>query len=132
MKNLIRSKALLFMTMLIMFTCTILVAAGVEVLEGDPLAAILELVLNFKSMAPLALASAVIVFLVQAGRKFFPSSGVRKAVVTVLSVAYVIIQNVLSGGLGWVESGVLVLFTMGGATMIYNYAIKPLLKKAPA
>lgn len=95
---------------------------------GDPLQTLLNLILNIKTMSPIAIASAVIVIAVQIADKFFASSNLKKAAVAILSVAYAVVQALISG-LGVVEALALVLLTMGGATMIYNFVVKPFLKK---
>lgn len=107
-------------------------AESIEVPEGDPLATLLQLILNFKALGPVAIAALVVTFVVQGLKKFFPpaSSNVSRAIVTVLSVAYGIIQQVISG-LSVLDSLVFVLLTMGGAVMIYEFAIKPFLPKSP-
>ena len=104
-------------------------ADGIEVPEGDPLATLLNLVVNFKTLGVLGIASAVTVLVAQGIKKFVPeynNSAVAKGVVVLMGVVWAIIGKVMTG-VGAVEASALVLFTMGGASVIYDYILKPLL-----
>lgn len=98
--------------------------------EGDPLAALLNLILNFKAMSPLVIGSAVVTILVQSLKKFLPSGNVVRAVVTGLSVIWAVLQSLI-GGLSILDASVMVFLTMGGAVAIYEFAIKPFLPASP-
>jgi len=105
-------------------------AAGLEVPEGDPLAALLNLVLNFKAMGPVAIGSLATTIIVQSLRKFLPSSIARKGAVVGLGVLYAVLQSII-GGLGILDALVLVLLTSGGAVALYEWVIKPIIKPKP-
>jgi hypothetical protein len=115
---------------LLCFTSLVLWAEGLEVPEGDPLAAALALWTQWKTATPIAIGSLIITFVVQALKKFLPSSGVTRVVVVLGGVAYTILQKIMTG-MGWAEALVLVLLTMGGAVLIYEMVIKPLFPKKP-
>lgn len=119
-------KFLIFVPMLLV---TALVwAADLEVPEGDPTQSLLALILSWKSLGGVGIASGLISVVVQSLRKFLPSSGVKKAVVVTLGVVYAVLQMVLGGG-GIMDALVTVLLTSGGAVAIYEWAIKPLFPK---
>ena len=121
------------MKVLIAFSCLFLItaicfAADLEVPEGDPLAALLDLITNWKALSPIGLGSGIIVVVVQSLRKFLPSSNIRRAIVVVLGVVWAVLQGLLNG-MGALDMIVMVLLTSGGAVLIYEAAIKPFLKK---
>ena len=128
MKNL-----LLVLTLgLVLGTCAVLRAAGLEVPPGDPLQSLLALIMNWKASTPIVIGIGLISVIVQSLKAFLPSSAVRKAVVVALGVAYALLQAVI-GGIGWMEAAVMILLTSGGAVALYEWVIKPLLgKKEPA
>lgn len=94
--------------------------------EGDPLAGFIQLFLNFKTLSPLAIGSSIVIIIVQALKKFMPTTNLTRGLAVGLSVAYGIFQAMISG-LGFMQALVLVMFTLGGATLVYEYVIKPLL-----
>ena len=114
----------LFSIMLITAVCF---AVELEVPEGDPLAKLLELITNWKTLTPIAIGSGAVV-VVQLLRKFLPTSNIRRALVVVLGVAWAVFQGLLNG-MGALDMIVMVLLTSGGAVLIYEAAIKPFLKK---
>lgn len=113
------------------FVCTIVFGADFVVPEGDPLASLFLLFTSWKVSAPLAIGSTAIVIIVQACRRFFPSSAVANIAVAALSVAYTVIQKVLNGGMSIGSALVYVLITAGGAAFLYNFVLKPIFKKLP-
>ena len=115
----------LFSIMLITAVCF---AVELEVPEGDPLAKLLELITNWKTLTPIGIGSGAIVVVVQLLRKFLPTSNIRRALVVVLGVACAVFQGLLNG-MGALDMIVMVLLTSGGAVLIYEAAIKPFLKK---
>lgn len=103
-------------------------AVDLEVPEGDPLATLLHLFMNIKAMAPLSIAMGLIVGVVQSLKKFLPSSAAKKGAVVFLGVVHAVLQAIF-GGLSVADAVVLVLLTSGGAVAIYEWVVKPLLKK---
>lgn len=99
----------------------------VVVPDGDPLQALLSLILGWKAMAPLAIGSAIIVVVVQAMKKLLPEFKYKRLIVAVLGVLYGVMLA-LSNGMGVLEAAVAALFVSGGAVAIYE-AIKPALAK---
>jgi len=114
---------------LVVFSSVVLIAAGIEAPEGDPLASLLALITNWKASTPVVLGSAVVAFVVQAARKFLPSGAVRKGLVVVGGVVWAVFQSMINDGMGWLDGAIMVLLTMGGAVAIYEWVIKPLTKK---
>ncbi len=109
-------------------TCALLRAEGLDVPVVEPLGALLALITSFSAMSPIAIASAVIVILVQLMNKFLTTSVAKKGAVVALGVVYALVQKVM-GGMGWLDAAALVMLTSGGAVAIYEFVIKPLLPK---
>ncbi len=89
--------------------------------DGDPLAALLALIANWKSSAPLALGMGVVALLTQVFKKFFPAFPYTRVVVTVLACAYGVLAGVVQG-LPLLSVVVTVLISGGGAVAIYEAA----------
>ena len=110
----------------LIFLCSILFAdSSIVVPEGDPLSALLALVTNWSAMSPLAIASGVIVLLVQGFKKFFPGFQYLKFVVVFGGVGYGFVQALVSG-MTALNAGVFILLTSGGAVAIYELFKTPL------
>ncbi len=100
--------------------------AGVlDIPDGDPFATLLNLVLNWSAVAPFAKAVAVIVFLVQALKKFAPGFQYLRTVVIVGGVVAAILQSIASG-MTIQNAVVFVLLTSGGAIAIYELFKTPI------
>lgn len=99
--------------------------ASIVVPEGDPLAALLNLVMNWSSIAPLVKASAIIMVAVQAFKKFVPTFQYLKVVVVIGGVIYGFIQSMMTG-MSLANAAVFVLLTSGGAVAIYELLKTPL------
>jgi hypothetical protein len=93
--------------------------------EGDPLSALLNLVMNWGATAPLVLASTIIMIIVQAFKKFFPTFQYIKFVVVIGGIAYGTVQSMITG-MTFVNSIVFALLTSGGAVAIYELFKTPL------
>lgn len=121
MKNLFLFSSLLFLPLL---------AFGEPpVPEGDPLASLLNLVLNWKAAGPIAIASSLVVVLVQLLKNYAGAFEYKRTAVVALSCIYGVLQALVSG-LGLVEAIVLALVTSGGAMALYESIKNPLLKQS--
>lgn len=112
----------------VVFGLVSFLAWGAEVPEGDAFQSLLALILNWNSLAPLAIGSGLIVILVQAMKQFVGDGFIyKRTLVVFLGVVYSVLLS-MQQGLGLVESLVVALITSGGAVAIYE-ALKPLLGK---
>lgn len=100
-------------------------ALAVQVPETDPLAELLKLIANWQALSPLAIASSVIVIVVQSVKKFFPDFQHTRAVVVVGGLVYGLLQALVSG-MDFVSAIIFVLVTSGGAVALYELFKKPL------
>lgn len=106
--------------------CSLLLAdSAIVVPDGDPLAALLQLVTSWGVMAPLVKASTAIVLLVQGFKKFFPNFQYLKFVVVIGGVGYGFVQALVSG-MQPLNAGVFILLTSGGAVALYELFKTPL------
>ena len=87
--------------------------------DVDPLAKLLELILNFKTMSPLAIGMVVIVIGTQLLKKLLPAWPYNRLTVAILSSLYGIVFA-FSQGITWSNALVMVLITGGGAIAIYE------------
>lgn len=115
---------------LLALIATTVFAVPPEIPDVDPIAALVELVKNFKDLGTLPLAMSVIVIAVQVIKKYFINSKYAFLLVTVLSLAYGGAHAMVNGA-GLSSALVLVLITQGGAIAIYE-AIKALWKPVQA
>lgn len=87
--------------------------------DSDPLALVLQLIMQWKTMGPLAGGMLVVMILTQVIKKFAPEFKYKRLLVTALSCVYGVILGV-SQGLPVLSVLVAVLVTGGGAVAIYN------------
>lgn len=106
------------------FAALALFASPIDVPDGDPLVALINLLLNFKASGPLVIAATVVTIVVQGVKRFAPDFKYTLGVTIFGGVVYGVCQALLSG-LGLVESLVFIFVTSGGATVIYEYLTKP-------
>jgi type IV secretory pathway VirB2 component (pilin) len=116
-------RSLYFVLAITIFPLALLANIGVP--DGDPLQTLLQLIANWKASSPIAIGMGIIVFVVQAMKKFLGDFKFKRAIVTVLGVAYSVLVAIVNG-LSPAEAAVMVLFVSGGAVALYE-AIKPLL-----
>jgi hypothetical protein len=114
---------LLLITSLMIFAFSAL-ADLPAVPDGDPLTLLLNLVMNYKTMGPLALGVAGVTVVMQVLKKFVGDFKYKRLVVTALSVAYAVLLSLVSG-LSLLQAAVAALITGGGAVALYE-AIKGL------
>lgn len=108
-----------------LFACAFLFADGaLDIPDSDPLSVLLALVQNAKTLAPLSIASLVIMFIVQVFKKLFPNFLYTRFVVVIGGVIYGVIHQLLTG-LSLVNSLAFILITSGGAVAIYELFVKP-------
>lgn len=93
-------------------------AAIGDVPEGDGFANLLALILNFKTMATLAIGSAAIVVVMQLMKKFFDFK-YQRLVNIVLGLANAVILSI-AAGVTLPEALAAAMFTSGGASILYN------------
>lgn len=91
--------------------------AGVP--EVDPIAALVDLIKNWKAITPIGLGIGVVTILVGAIRKFASGFKYSRVAVAVLSAVYGILLAVTEG-LGWGDGAIFALLTGGGAVAIYE------------
>ncbi len=99
--------------------------ASIVVPDGDPLTTLLTLVTSLKTMSPLAIASSVIVLVVQGVKKFLPGFQYTKVIVVLGGIFWAFVQSMTSG-LSPINAGIFVLLTSGGAIAIYEVFKTPL------
>lgn len=104
--------------------CSALFGSPIDVPDGDPLVALIHLVMNFKASGPLVIAATVVTILVQGVKRFVPDFKYTLGVTIFGGVLYGILQS-LQSGLSLAESLVFIFITSGGATVIYEYFTKP-------
>lgn len=96
--------------------------------DGDPLQLLLNLVMNFKSIGPLAAGSVVVMILAQVFKQFVAEDfKYKRLVVTALGIIYGVLLAV-SKGMGFGPAVVTAIFVSGGAVALYE-ALKPSLQK---
>lgn len=111
-------------TALLLLTVTaVLFAEGIVVPDGDPLTALLTLIQNFGAAAPIGKAILVIVLLVQAMKKFFPAFQYQELFTLFAGLVYGFLQA-LQSGMSWLNAGIFVVITSGGAILVYDYFLK--------
>lgn len=114
-----------FLFLSLIFLAPVAVFGVTEVPDGDPLSALLNLVLNFKTISPLAIASSAIVIFVQLVKKYMPGFKYYDIVVVLGGLIYGTIQSLMSG-MDIFSSLVFIFITSGGAMMLYNLFKTPL------
>ena len=124
-------KLIYVLSVLIVLTFSLL-AFGQVIPEGDAAKSLLDLLMNYKTLSPLAIGSAIIVISVQILKsnlfdQFFKGFKYKRALITVLGQIYSVVFMVINGQslMNAVISG---LFISGGAVAIYE-AIKPFIEK---
>lgn len=106
-----------------------------EIPEGDPIASLVKLITDWKSMSPIALGIALVILLVQISKagwieslfKLFGWSHVlewKRAIVTISGVVYGVLYLINTGS-HWLSALAVAVLSSGGAVAIYE-AIKPL------
>jgi len=111
--------------LLLLVSAVVFADSSIVVPDGDPLGALLSLVMTWGSMAPLVKASAIIMISVQAFKKFAPDFKYMKVVVVVGGVIYGAVQSMMTG-MTLVNAVVFVLLTSGGAVALYELLKTPL------
>lgn len=97
------------------------VAFAQEVPSVDPLQALADLVLNFKSMSPIGIGMALIAILTQLTKvvPFFAGWKYTRFMVVALGQLYAI-GYMVSTGSSWLNAAVMGLIASGGAVAIYE------------
>lgn len=103
----------------------LIVLAEPVIPDGDPLSSLLALIMNWKAAGPIALASSVVVVLVQVLKSSLGSFQYKRLAVVILSCAYGVLQGITSG-LSLFQALVLALVTSGGAIALYESIKNPL------
>lgn len=112
---------------LFLMVVPVLAFADLVIPDGDPFALLLNLFMNYKAMAPLAIGASLVVIVVQLLKKSIGDFPYKLAVVAVLSVVYSVLMS-LAGGVSLVQALVAALITGGGAIAIYEAIVNPVSK----
>lgn len=90
-----------------------------EIPDVDTFQQAMTILKNWRTMSPVALGVAVVIFFTALLKKNIPGFKYKRLTVTVLAVAYGILVGA-QAGLGWAETAVAALLTGGGAVAIYE------------
>ena len=114
--------------LLLLFTMSFAAfAEGIVPPDGDPLATLLQMLMNWQALSPLAIGASVIVIVMQVMKKYVGDFNFKRLLVTLLGVVWGVVTARMNG-LGLLEALVAALITSGGAVALYE-AVKPLLPK---
>ena len=113
------------LVLFLLVSAVVFADASIVVPDGDPLGALLSLVMSWASVAPLVKASTIIMIAVQAFKKFLPDFLYMKVIVVVGGIIYGTVQSMMTG-MSLVNAVVFVLLTSGGAVALYELIKTPL------
>lgn len=117
-----------FLVLLLLSAIAYAVDVPIVVPDGDPFTNLMSLIMQWKTIGPLAGGALGVAVVVQLLKQFVGDAFVyKRAAVTVLGVIYGVLLA-MSKGMGAVEAIVTALLVSGGAVAIYE-ALKPTLQK---